>query len=914
MPCLICVCGAAGGANTTIELATTEPEVRQILLAQKAAWNWAEFSAKYNFSGWDEMTNICSWSGVQCSFNGTDDQGNDVWSTDPMDGFSITIACYLPDYSNDKYPSNYTDGNWYYHHYDSCCCAFPALNGPLLGDLARLGPLTNLNLHGQRLNGSLPDAFGWSGSFPNLESLDLGQYGPGGFSLSGTLPSSFGNPEAFAALESLVLGPNHFTGTLPDSWGAPEAFPSLNELYIQQAFYEDWRPIPASWGGDAFPRLSYLVMPACRLNGTLPASLPAVSYLDWSQNGLSGTLPATWGGNQPFPTQTIILSDNQLSGTLPPEWGSNRSLFHNLIGLDLSSSTSGMNLLTGPFPASWGPPAFRSLVWINVSGNAICGDPPKGFPMQALPADRGKVCGADDPTNTCLADCPLPAPPPAPPSPSAPAPPPASGASSSGSSTNIGAIVGAVVGGVVLLAAVLAFLAMRKGWLRRGARKPRPRSMESAWALIAGAGDGKGGAGGAGPGSKAPRQHQPGTRVPPGDGVPSGAVSTVDAASVGSDPVLLYISTRMAALHRLASIASAAPAEAGSPAGSRATVDSAMADCSPGSSFGKVARSGLSADVQQWEVRWEDLRLDRLIGKGSFGRVYLAYLHESPVAAKLLMNADECRDETFVLPPDVLRELQKEAALLLQLRHQNIVSFMGLCPVPPCLVTEHCARGSLFDVLQGAAQDGVKAAELTWPLRLRMALDAARGLLYLHRHSPAIIHRDVKSPNLLVDEHMRIKVADFNLSKILHPDIHATTQSSIASNPIWLAPEVMAGERPSAASDVYSFALVMLEASAVSGAVQIYYRLVQGERPDIPPLEELPGPDRDCLAASYADYTQLMRECWAEAPADRPGFAEVVPRLRAMLEGLGSGQYGASSAPTSTVGSRGMNVATPTGS
>lgn len=112
------------------------------------------------------------------------------------------------------------------------------------------------------------------------------------------------------------------------------------------------------------------------------------------------------------------------------------------------------------------------------------------------------------------------------------------------------------------------------------------------------------------------------------------------------------------------------------------------------------------------------------------------------------------------------------------------------------------------DVLQGAAQDEAKAAELTWPLRVRMALDASLGLLYLHRHSPPIIHRDVKSPNLasvgglclppghpaqdalpllpagmtasltsltasavwlppalvqLIDEHMRVKVADLNL-------------------------------------------------------------------------------------------------------------------------------------------------------
>lgn len=71
------------------DLAATEPEVRQILLAQKAAWNWAEFQARYNFSGWDETTNICAWTGVRCSYNTTDEEGNDVLSTDPLDGFSV---------------------------------------------------------------------------------------------------------------------------------------------------------------------------------------------------------------------------------------------------------------------------------------------------------------------------------------------------------------------------------------------------------------------------------------------------------------------------------------------------------------------------------------------------------------------------------------------------------------------------------------------------------------------------------------------------------------------------------------------------------------------------------------------------------------------------------------------------------
>ncbi|KAL4419986.1 hypothetical protein ABPG75_007086 [Micractinium tetrahymenae] len=136
--------------------------------------------------------------------------------------------------------------------------------------------------------------------------------------------------------------------------------------------------------------------------------------------------------------------------------------------------------------------------------------------------------------------------------------------------------------------------------------------------------------------------------------------------------------------------------------------------------------------------------------------------------------ADECRDEDFLLPPEVLRELHAEAAIMVRMRHPHIVQFMGICALSPCLVTEYCARGSVFSVLQEGRRSEARARELAWPLRLRMltsrrkvhvhkhtpparahlpsppcalcllrwqALDAAKGLLYLHKHTPPIIHR-----------------------------------------------------------------------------------------------------------------------------------------------------------------------------
>lgn len=97
--------------------------------------------------------------------------------------------------------------------------------------------------------------------------------------------------------------------------------------------------------------------------------------------------------------------------------------------------------------------------------------------------------------------------------------------------------------------------------------------------------------------------------------------------------------------------------------------------------------------------------------------------------------------------------------MMAQMRHPNVVLYLGLCLEPPCVVTEYCARGSLSDVLKQANRMPNFAQQLDWSRRLTMALDAAKGMHYLHRSDPPVIHRDLKSPNLLVDRHWRVKVA-----------------------------------------------------------------------------------------------------------------------------------------------------------
>ncbi len=210
---------------------------------------------------------------------------------------------------------------------------------------------------------------------------------------------------------------------------------------------------------------------------------------------------------------------------------------------------------------------------------------------------------------------------------------------------------------------------------------------------------------------------------------------------------------------------------------------------------------------------------------------------------------------------------------------------------PPCVAMEYCTRGSLFDVLQKGATDAAAARDLPWGRRVRMASDAAAGMLHLHTRSPQVLHRDLKSPNLLVASDWTIKVGDVGLSKLVEEASRTsvTTTAGGAANPRWLAPEVLAGERPTAASDVYSFGVVLWELLTwqlpwSDGAVfAIAHKIQIGERPTVPPAASLPGPaDGRPSPAALQAYLALMQRCWAQDPTQRPEFAGVAASLAAL--------------------------------
>ncbi|KAE9027103.1 hypothetical protein PF011_g2202 [Phytophthora fragariae] len=269
------------------------------------------------------------------------------------------------------------------------------------------------------------------------------------------------------------------------------------------------------------------------------------------------------------------------------------------------------------------------------------------------------------------------------------------------------------------------------------------------------------------------------------------------------------------------------------------------------------------ADDDGLSIREEDLIVDAAIGRGVFGVVYKGSYFGTPVAIKKLHVSG--------VPKNTLVEFEKECSIMKGLHHPNIVLFMGSCSKPPTLllVTELLANGSFFDIYHKMPRP-----DTTRQLRLAysVAFDMAKGLAYLHNHNPIVIHRDLKSQNILLDDRMRTKIGDFGLSKFR--DVGKTM--SICGSPLWVAPEVLRGEKYGTPCDVYSFSIIVWEA------------LAWGEPyPDLGSSDIMNGVAGGNLRPTVPDGTptplaRLLEECWTKKQDQRPTFNELVPRLEAM--------------------------------
>eukprot|EP00742_Colponemidia_sp_Colp-10_P007271 GILJ01007817.1.p1 GENE.GILJ01007817.1~~GILJ01007817.1.p1 ORF type:complete len:862 (-),score=71.89 GILJ01007817.1:172-2757(-) len=265
--------------------------------------------------------------------------------------------------------------------------------------------------------------------------------------------------------------------------------------------------------------------------------------------------------------------------------------------------------------------------------------------------------------------------------------------------------------------------------------------------------------------------------------------------------------------------------------------------------------------IDDYEVEYGELTFVEEIGEGGYGKVFRTLWRGTTVAVKKLRFSQ--------MDARLLADFLGELAVMKPLRHPNVVLFMGACTKNPniCIVTELCSRGSLWDVLHK------KSLPLSWEIRLKMARDAARGMTYLHLFKPVpILHRDLKSLNLLVTDDFTVKVCDFGWARL-----KSCTMTGHIGTFQWMAPEVIANQNYTEKADVFSFGVVLWEMVTreppYQGKLPVQVAtavLNKGLRPRIPGT--CPKPIAD-----------LIKDCWDQDPDRRPVFTTVLRRLEDMV-------------------------------
>ncbi|XP_047324874.1 probable serine/threonine-protein kinase PBL7 isoform X2 [Impatiens glandulifera] len=214
------------------------------------------------------------------------------------------------------------------------------------------------------------------------------------------------------------------------------------------------------------------------------------------------------------------------------------------------------------------------------------------------------------------------------------------------------------------------------------------------------------------------------------------------------------------------------------------------------------------------------LSKSNVIGHGAFGSVYRGVIHDGRrVAVKLMDRAGKQGEQEF----------KAEVELLSRLRSPYLLTLIGYCSDSHhrLLVYEFMANGGLQEHLYPINGSNT-TSKLEWEVRLRIALEAAKGLEYLHEHvSPPVIHRDFKSSNILLDKNFHAKVSDFGLAKIGSDKAGGHVSTRVLGTQGYVAPEYALTGHLTTKSDVYSYGVVLLE--LLTGRVPVDMKRPPGE-------------------------------------------------------------------------------------
>ncbi|KAM9820731.1 tyrosine-protein kinase ABL1 isoform 1-T1 [Neosynchiropus ocellatus] len=272
---------------------------------------------------------------------------------------------------------------------------------------------------------------------------------------------------------------------------------------------------------------------------------------------------------------------------------------------------------------------------------------------------------------------------------------------------------------------------------------------------------------------------------------------------------------------------------------------------------------GVSPNYDKWEMERTDITMKHKLGGGQYGEVYEGVWkkYNLTVAVKTL------KEDTMEV-----EEFLKEAAVMKEIKHPNLVQLLGVCTREPpfYIITEFMTHGNLLDYLRECNREEVNAVVL-----LHMATQISSAMEYLEKKN--FIHRDLAARNCLVGENHLVKVADFGLSRLMTGDTY--TAHPGAKFPIkWTAPESLAYNKFSIKSDVWAFGVLLWEIATYGMSPypgidlsQVYELLEKDYRMDRP---------EGCPEKVY----ELMRDCWRWNPTERPSFAETHQAFETMFQ------------------------------
>ncbi|KAI8553426.1 hypothetical protein RHMOL_Rhmol05G0014800 [Rhododendron molle] len=275
------------------------------------------------------------------------------------------------------------------------------------------------------------------------------------------------------------------------------------------------------------------------------------------------------------------------------------------------------------------------------------------------------------------------------------------------------------------------------------------------------------------------------------------------------------------------------------------------------------------------EIATDSFSETKMIGEGSYGKVYRCDLDKTPVAVKVLRSdASEKK-----------KEFMTEIQVLSQLHHPHIVLLLGACPETGCLVYEYMENGSLEDFLS----DHSSRDPLPWFVRFRIAFEVARGLAFLHNSIPdPIIHRDLKPGNIFLDRNYVSKIGDVGLAKLVSyvppEDITEYRASVVAGTLCYMDPEYQRTGTVRPKSDLYAFGIILLQLLAAqppNGLLLKFKNAISdGSLPDI-----LDKSIQDWPLVEAQEMAQMALKCSELRCRDRPDLeTQVLPLLKRLAD------------------------------